>query len=182
MDPEVTPLDGGYWQVTYAGAGAPQILEVYSASGTLVFEYNQSFTQGDPVFHPLDGTGFVVTDPSYNAEFLYITGAGAWDWLPEQQVNGAAANPSGIVPLTDNDFVAWYQGSSELDLYNTAGTKTAVELGAAASAFAMGVGALPDGAFGAAWLAQPTGGSNNYELTFETFSATGRLGLTCRAS
>lgn len=173
MDPQITPLAGGYWQVSYAGAGAPQDLEVYNASGTLVFDYNQSFTQGDPLFSPLTGSGFVVTDPSYNHEFLYVTGGGAWDWLPEQQVNGAYANPSGIVPLTDNDFVAWYQGSSEIDLYNTAGTKTAVALGAPASTFAMDVAALPNGAFGVAWLAQPSAGSSNYELTFETFDASG---------
>ncbi len=174
MDPTITALPGGYWAVTYEGQGAPGDFEVYNSNGQAVFTYNPQFSQGTPEFYPMASSGYVVTNPAWSGQFAFVTGSGAWDWIPDQAVNGSPTTPSGIEALSNNGFVAWYQGSTELDVYSSTGAKVAsAMLGASNSSFAMNLAALSGGDFATAWLQQPAAGSSNWELTFQTFGATG---------
>jgi beta-glucanase (GH16 family) len=166
MDPVISALSGGYWEVTYAGTNAPANVEIYDQSGHLVSS-SPSLT-----FTPMNGGGFVAEAPSWNGQFAFITASGAWDWIQEQTVNGAKVAPSGVTALSNGGFADWYQGSSVIDVYGANGAHTAaVHLGAPAAGFAMNLAALPNGDFAAAWVTQTSSGG--WELELQTFNASG---------
>ncbi len=172
MDPSITQLTGGYWEVSYSGAGAPQGFEVYNAAGQLAFVDNQ-YNQGEPVFTPMADSGWVVSNSAWG-RFAVTQPSGRVDWFNEDLVGGVATAPTQVVPLSTSGFVFTYQGSTQLDVYDLNGNHVSTsQLGAANSNFAIDAGALPNGDFGIAWLAPPAAGSSNWELEFQTFTSAG---------
>jgi len=173
MDPQITTLPGSFWQVSYAGQGAPQGFEIYDGSGKGAFFDNQ-YTQGSPVFTPLVSGGHVVTNGAWTS-FAVVGADGSTNWYADPVVAGQPATPSEVHALSNGGFYFTYAGQTQIDVFDRTGAHDIQgQLGAPVSSFAMASDAMPNGQFAVAWLAPPAGGGFNMALTFQTFDSTGQ--------
>lgn len=172
MDPQVTAMPGSFWQVSFAGQGAPQGFDVYDSAGKSAFFDNQ-YTQGHPTFTPLSTGDHVMTDPT-QTQFAVVTSGNIWTWYSDPTVNGQVTAPSEVHALTNGGFYFTYAGQTQLDVFDSTGAHDMQgQLGAPVSSFAMASTPLPDGQFGVAWLSPPADGSFNMQLTFQLFDSNG---------
>jgi beta-glucanase (GH16 family) len=172
MSPQVTVLNGGFWEVTYAGAGAPQGYEFYNSAGQLAFIENK-YTAAGEAFTTLDTGGWLLTDAAWG-RFAVTQANGTVNWVAEPVVGGVASAPGQVQALSGGGFVFTYAGSTQLDVYGATGAHlAAAHLGAANSGFAMATSEMAGGGFAAAWLSPPAGGGFNEQLDIQTFSASG---------
>jgi len=167
----------GFFEVTYAGSTD---YEIYNYSGQLVLAHN-AYTSQTAAITPLQGGGYVLTDPASNVFGLFDSQNHNLGWL---SLPADAAGAPVVHALNSSGFAFTYAGSTHFDLFDSHGQQTAQgDLGAAASAFATGFArdnfASPffpaQFGFVEAWLS-PDGGQQGLptSLDIQAFNADGQ--------
>jgi beta-glucanase (GH16 family) len=172
LDPQVTALAGGMFEIAYSGAGAPSGYQVYNAAGTRVF-YVDAFSSGTPEFAALDDGGYVQANTNWNGRFAITAPNGVISWfnLPTAS-GGAALTPTAIQTLGDGGFVFSYAGSAELDRYSfNGGVHTTIKLASTPTGPAPAVAGFTDGVTEAAWLSTANGARALSVQGFDTYGA-----------
>jgi hypothetical protein len=168
LTPQVTALDGGFYQVNYAGSSD---YEVYNAAEQRVFVHNQYASQ-TAAFTALTDGGYLVTDSASNVFGLFGADNQNQGWL---SVPADAAGAPAARALSGGGFVFTYANSGHFDVFDASGALTgAGDLGAATSSFAEGFAALSGGGFIETFLS-PDGGQNGLAtaLDLQAFDGTG---------
>lgn len=169
LQPMVTALPGGFYEVTYAGSGD---LEIYNAAGQQAFVHNV-FTSPTAAFAPLLNGGYVLTDSASSVFGLVDANNATVGWFSVPDIALGAVTVHG---LDGGGFVLTHADSTRFNTFDAAGHALAAgDFGASVSGFATGLAALPGGGFVQAWLSADGGsGGLPSSVDVQAFDASGQ--------
>lgn len=171
MQPQITLLEGGFWRVDYAGAGAPGGYEIYNDAGKQVFVDN-AYTTGSPTFTGLLNGAYLSTNNGWSGRFAVTESNGNVDWINLPVIAGQATTPTSITPLGDGGFAFAFAGSTELDRFSfNGGVHTVLTLSAPVASGTPSLAAVAGYGLAAAWLTSAGGAQTHLEV--QTFDAQG---------